>query len=204
MNAGLKQTGSIIIVNVANRLNALVWWLHLLSAKKKGTVSEKQHRKTQVANCFLQSWRSAPLVQESCCLHPSSSSPITFASCSLLNFRLSSLVVHKSWRRIPAPSCWKPHLSGGFWNCLPGPQKRGVSPFHRDQALQGICPCQLRDKDTSLKQGSDKQRRFCCGSPKRTHQPMVYQNFQFVVFLDVITKIRQRERELYYLDYTSV
>ena len=123
------KANRLMIINVANRLKALVWWLHLLSAKKKGTVSEKQlSRKTQVANCFLQSWRSAPSVQESCCLHPSSSSPITFASCSLLNFRLSSLVVHKSWRRIPAPSCWKPHLSGGFWNCLPGPQKRGVSP----------------------------------------------------------------------------
>ena len=121
------KANRLMIVNVANRLNALVWWLHLLSAKKKGTVSEKQlNRKTQVANCFLQSWRTAPSVQESCCLHPSSS-PITFASCSLLNFCLSSLVVHKSWRRIPAPSCWKPHLSGGFWNCLPGPQKRGVS-----------------------------------------------------------------------------
>ena len=52
------KANRLMIVNVANRLNALVWWLHLLSAKKKGTVSERQlSRKTQVANCFLQSWR---------------------------------------------------------------------------------------------------------------------------------------------------
>lgn len=135
------KANRLMIVNVANRLNALVWWLHLLSAKKKGTVSEKQlSRKTQVANCFLQSWRSAPSVQESCCLHPSSSSPITFASCSLLNFCLSSLVAHKSWRRIPAPSCWKPHLSGGF----PGPQKRGVSPSRSGSRGSAPANCVIR------------------------------------------------------------